>query len=166
MHILAQVRRSLLHASPLLLVACASAGPPPPPPRVVGLLECGEAPSEASAASVVDSRGDALAVRGHVFRLSPGAVPGRERFEMSERRTRHVGVDITPHGFRFAGEATITLSYARCGTLPAGFNPAIVEVRPGSTVTVGMPLPSEWNAEARTVTARIEHLSGYLISGT
>jgi hypothetical protein len=29
-----------------------------------------------------------------------------------------------------------------------------------------MPLPSRHDAAARTVTARIEHLSGYLIAGT
>lgn len=160
--------RTLFRASPMLVVvACASASPPQPPERVIGFLECGTPPTEALAVSVVEPAGDSLSVRGHVFRLNAGSVRGRQRFEVAERRSMHVGVDIQPHGYRFSAPATLTLSYARCaGGLPAGFRPAIVEVRPGSTIPVGLPLPTEVNTEARTVTAHIEHLSGYLIAGT
>lgn len=168
MRILFPFRRSLLRASPLLVAACASGGHPPGPPIGGALLECGVPPHEGLAVSVVEAGGDVLAVRGHTFRLPPGAVRGRERFEVRDRQTRNVGVDIRPHGYRFADSAAavITLSYARCGDgLPEGFRPTIVEVEPGDTTRV-QELETTWDPESRTVTARIQHLSGYLISGT
>ena len=153
-------RRTLLRIVPLLAVACATAAPAP---RGVTLLECRAAPNEAFASAVVDQAGDALHVRGHRFRLPPGAVRGRERFRVTDRRTANVGVDIVPHGYRFARPAEITLSYAACDDVPADAELVIVEVRPGTTIPVGDPLESKVDRQARTVTASIEHLSGYLI---
>ncbi|HEX6910697.1 MAG TPA: hypothetical protein VF142_09880 [Longimicrobium sp.] len=168
MRTLAFIRRWSLRALPLAACACASAAPAPPPGY--RFLECGEPPDQGVAVAVVDPDGDVLSVRGHAFRLGRGAVIERKRFKMHDRRTRNVGVDIRPHGYRFTtapgDSTTVTISYARCGDLPVDYRPAIVEVRPGTTIPVGEPLPSTVNREARTVTARIEHLSGYLIAGT
>lgn len=160
----ASLRRTLLRIAPLLVLACATAAPAPPPgPAGIRFLECRAAPNEAFASAVVDEAGDALHVRGHRFHLPPGAVRGRERFRVTDRPTAHVGVDIVPHGFRFARPAEITLSYAACDDVPADMELFIVEVRPGTTIPVGDPLDSDVDPETRTVTASIEHLSGYLI---
>jgi hypothetical protein len=164
MRIVSPFRRTLVCALALLAAACTAPehrSVVPPPYR---FLECDEPPGESVAIAVVEAGGDVLEVRGHSFRLPPGAVAGSERFEMHDRRTRNVGVDIRPHGYQFGVDSTtITLSYARCGELPADFRPFIVEVRPGTTIPVGEPLQSFVDTEARTVTARILHLSGYLV---
>jgi hypothetical protein len=168
MRTLARIRRWSLRALPLAACACASAGPAPPPGY--RFLECGTPPEQGVAVAVVGREPDALSVRGHTFRLGRGAVNGRQRFKMYDRRSRNVGVDIRPHGYRFTtapdDSTTVTISYARCGELPAGYRPFIVEVRPGTTIPVGQPLQGTVDYQNRTVTARIEHLSGYLIAGT
>jgi hypothetical protein len=155
-------RRIILRASPLLVVACASGGSSPPPPGFE-LLRC-QAANAAAAEATVDAAGDVLTVRGHTFRLPPGAVRRGTRFRVQDRATGHAGVDIRPHGTVFETPAQLTISYARCD-VGAGQsrNLQIVEVRPGGTAVVGDPLPSRVDSIARTVTVEIEHLSGYLI---
>jgi hypothetical protein len=165
MRTLPSFRRVLLRTSPLLVVACASTGPIPPPPPGLVFLECDQMPGDATATAEVTDQGDLIRVRGHSFYLPPGAVRGRERFEVRARRGRHVGVDILPRGYHFSERATVTLSWARCGSLPAGFHPVIVEVETGTT-RVKQVLEARVNAGDSTVSAPIEHLTGYLIGGT
>lgn len=156
--------RTLLRATPLLLVACASGGRSPGG-RI--LLQCPGANPAAAEASV-DHAGDEIAVRGHRFRLHQGSVAGTTRFRVEERVDGYAGVDIQPHGTRFARDAParLTLSYARCPAEAAGFRTLqIVEVRPGGTEIIE-ELGGRWDRRAMTVTVEIEHLSGYLISGT
>ena len=161
---IASFRPMLLRATPLLLVACASGG------HSSGgriLLQCPGANPAAAEASV-DQAGDEIAVRGHRFRLHPGSVPGTTHFRVEERVDGYAGVDIQPHGTRFANDAParLTLSYARCRGEAAGFRTLqIVEVRPGGTEIV-KELGGDWNRRDMTVSVEIEHLSGYLIAGT
>jgi hypothetical protein len=165
MRIFPSIHRVLVRALPLLVVACAGAGPETDVPQGLVFLECDQMPGEARATAEVTDQGDLMTVRGNSFYLPPHAVRGRERFEVRSRAGRHVGVDIWPRGYRFGTSATITLSWARCGSLPPGFTPVVVEVETGRT-KVNQVLPSTVNMEDSTVSARIEHLTGYLIGGT
>lgn len=165
MRIFPSVRRAAVRALPLLVVACASAGSNPPPPANVVFLECDQMPGVAIAVAEVTDQGDELRVRRHTFDIPPGAVRGRERFEVRNREGRHVGVDIWPRGYQFADSAIVTLSWARCGSLPPGFNPVVVEVFTGTT-RVKRVLETDVNTQDSTVTAEVGHLTGYLIGGT
>jgi hypothetical protein len=165
MRTLSSFRRALLRASPLLVVACASGGRTAPTPPGMVFLECDQMPGAATASAEVTGQGDLLSVRGHSFYLPPGAVRGRERFEVRNRAGRNVGVDILPRGYHFSERAIVTLSWARCGSLPPGFRPVIVEVETGTT-RVKQVLEAQVNAGDSTVSAPIEHLTGYLIGGT
>ena len=69
---------------------------------------------------------------------------------------KHVGVEVEPHGQRFGRNATLQLSFARCGGHPAGFrNLRIVEVGRGPTDVI-RALPT-------VRTDGLNHLSGYII---
>jgi hypothetical protein len=160
-----QIHRVLVRALPLLVVACASAGPGRDVPGDLVFLECDQMLGTAHATAEVTDQGDVLRVRGNSLTLPPGAVRGRERFELRSRAGRHVGVDILPRSYQFGSSATITLSWARCGSLPPGFTPVVVEVEHGKA-RANQVLQSTVNMEDSTVSAQIEHLTGYLIGGT
>jgi hypothetical protein len=155
-------RRFVIVGTPLFIFACATGVPGPPPPPGYELLRCRPAGAAVTQAEV-DETGGTLAVRNHRFVLPPRAVGRNTRFTVRERRTGHVGVDITPRGTRFDTPARLTLSYAHCDGLPAGFHPSVVEVEHGGTAIVGPPIYGEVDSAARTVTVDVEHLSGYLI---
>lgn len=162
-------RRTLLRASPLLLVACGGHGasPHPEPGTRLTLLRCPTG-NPAAAEATVDAAGDQISVRGHSFQLRSGSVRQMTGFRVDDRADGYAGVDIQPHGTKFADNAParLTLSYARCRAEAERFtNLEIVEVSPGGTVIVDSMLNSEWNRDEMTVTADIRHLSGYLVGG-
>ena len=159
---IASILRTLFRATPLVLVACASGG------HSRGgriLLPCPRANPAAAEASV-DQAGDEIAVRGHRFRLQQGSVRGTTHFRVQDRVDGYAGVDITPHATQFEARARLTLSYARCRSEAAGFRTLqIVEVTPGGTDII-RELGGDWDRRDMTVTVELDHLSGYLISGT
>ncbi len=156
-------RRTLLRASPLLVVACASGGSPQPDTGLT-LLRCRPV-NAAFAEAVVDSAGDEIIVHGHKFHLRPGSVTTIDSFRVRDRPDGYAGVDIEPHGARFRVPAQLVLSYAHCDAR-AFTNLTIVEVEPGDTVIVDSMLGSSWQRGKQTVTVDLPHLSGYLIAGT
>lgn len=164
---IASFRRTLLRASPLLVVACASHAPSPPPGSRLTLLQCPTAHPAAAEASV-GSDGDEIKVRGHTFHLRPGSVERVTGFRVRDRVDGYAGVEIHPHGTRFSTPARLTLSYARCGSEVAGYRRlTIVEVDSlDGTTILNDKLQGEWNRRDSTVTVFIQHLSGYLIAGT
>jgi hypothetical protein len=117
--------------------------------------------------ATIGSAGGRVAVRGHSLTVPASAVDNPTTFRITERSATHIGVEIEPHGQAFGRNATLTLSYARCGGNPAGFqNLRVVEVRPGTTEFIRV-LPSAVDSVGRTVTTTsLDHLSGYLIAGT
>jgi hypothetical protein len=164
---IASLRRVLLRATPLLLVACASGAPSPPPGSRLTLLQCPTA-NHAAAEASVGSDGDEIRVRGHTFHLRPGSVEQVTSFRVRDRVDGYAGVEIHPHGTRFSAPARLTLSYARCGSEVAGYSRlTIVEVDSLDGTTIrDDKLQSNWNRRDSTVTVHIQHLSGYLIAGT
>jgi hypothetical protein len=160
-------RRSLVllrRALPLLLVGACSRDS-------VGLndyrpLECGQG-NGAAAAVAIGPEGGTVTVRGHSLTVPAGAVNARTPFSITEDRTGYIGVEVRPHGTQFLKDATLSLSYGRCGGNPAGFrNLRIVEVDSGTT-KVRRVMPTVVDSATRTVrTSRLNHLSGYLIAGT
>ncbi|HYR09584.1 MAG TPA: hypothetical protein VEQ60_17550 [Longimicrobium sp.] len=153
----------LLRALPLLLAAACDKGPSVP--RTYVPVECGQGNGQAAQAAI-DQAGGTVTVRGHTLTVPAQAVNARTTFTITERAAGHIGVEVEPHGTQFGRNATLTLSFGRCGGSPAGFQDLrVVEVRSGSTEIIRV-LPSEVNTQARTVTTTgLNHLSGYLVGG-
>ena len=157
--------RSLLLGTPLLLAAACGDGTGPRTNQYDPLV-CGRGDGSTATAEV-GSAGGRVVVRGHSLSVPAQAVTSPTRFSITERDTTYVAVEVQPHGQAFARNATLTLSYARCGRQPAGYqNLRIVEVRSGTTSIIRV-LPSAVDSTSRTVTTTgLNHLSGYLIAGT
>lgn len=153
----------VLRALPLLLMVGCRSGPSAP--RAYEPVECGQGSGQ-SAAAGVDVAGGTITVGGHALILPAQAVTSRTTFTITERAAGHIGVEVEPHGTQFGRNATLVLSFARCGGSPAGFQDLrVVEVRQGTTEIIRV-MPSVVNVQARTVTTTgLQHLSGYLIGG-
>jgi hypothetical protein len=160
------LRSAPLRALPLLVLPLAAACKHGPSAGITyEPVECGQGTGQ-SAAAGVDGTGGTVTVGGHSLILPAQAVTSRTTFTITERAAGHIGVEVEPHGTQFGRSATLVLSFARCGGLPAGFDDLrVVEVRKGTTEVIRV-MPSVVNAQARTVTTTgLEHLSGYLIGG-
>ncbi|HEU4885176.1 MAG TPA: hypothetical protein VFT45_23140 [Longimicrobium sp.] len=159
-------RSAPLRVLPLLVLPLAAACKDgPSAARTYEPVECGQGTGQ-SAAAGVDAAGGTITVGGHALILPAQAVTSRTTFTITERAAGHIGVEVEPHGTTFGRSATLVLSFARCGGLPAGFDDLrVVEVRQGTTEVIRV-MPSVVNAETRTVTTTgLQHLSGYLIGG-
>lgn len=156
---------SLLLATPLLLAAACRNSTGSRPSEYEPLV-CGRGDGSTATAEVGPA-GGRVAVRGHSLSVPAQAVTSSTRFSITERDTTYVAVEVQPHGQPFARNATLTLSYARCGGQPFGYqNLRIVEVKSGTTDVIRV-MPSTVDSTSRTVsTAGLNHLSGYLIGGT
>lgn len=117
----------------------------------------------ASGSSAIGPAGGTLTVNGNSLIVPAGALTSTVTFRIIERQDRTAGVEVEPHGTQFRQDATLALSYARCGT-PGGFRDfRIMEVETGTTRVI-RTLPSQVDSATRTVrTTRLDHLSGYLI---
>lgn len=158
------LRSSALLALPLLLAAAC--GKDSVSVRDYAAVECGQGTGQ-SRAEAIDQQGGTVSVAGHSLTVPPQAVNGRVPFTITEMPGGYLGVEIGPDGTKFARNATLSLSFGRCGGSPAGFsNLRVVQVERGTTRIIRV-LPSTVDTQARTVTTTgLEHLSGYLISGT
>lgn len=157
------LRSPALCALALLLAAGCRKGPSSTNAYVP--VECGQGNGQSNAVAIGDA-GGTVTMGGHSLTVPAQAVSGRTTFTITERAAGHIGVEVEPHGTQFAKNATLTLSFGRCGGNPAGFEDLrVVEVRRGSTEIIRV-LPSVVNTQARTVTTTgLQHLSGYLVGG-
>lgn len=155
-------RLALLCTTPLLLtVACWDDGTSP---REYTALACAGG-TGATASSAIGPAGGTVTVNGNSLIVPAGALSSVVTFRIVERQDRSVGVEVEPHGTQFSKNATLALSFARCGT-PEGYKDfRVVEVETGTT-RVLRTLPSQVDSATRTVrTTRLNHLSGYLVGG-
>ncbi|HST62133.1 MAG TPA: hypothetical protein VLK84_25750 [Longimicrobium sp.] len=153
-------RLALLCMTPLLLtIACDDDGTGP---REYRPLVCSVATPQ-SASNTIGPAGGTVTVNGNSLIIPAGALASQVTFRITERQDRSVGVEVEPHGTQFSKDATLALSFARCG-IPAGFKDfRILEVASGTT-RVLRTLPSQVDSTTRTVrTNDLDHLSGYLI---
>lgn len=154
----------LRRALPLLLIgACKSDGGLGP--NDYAPLQCGQG-NGAAASNAIGPEGGTVTVRGHSLTVPAGAVNARTEFSITEDRTGYIGVEVLPHGTQFLKDATLSLSYGRCGGNPAGFRDLrILEVESGTTRPKRV-MPTVVDSATRTVrTSRLNHLSGYLVGG-
>jgi hypothetical protein len=162
-------RTLALRALPLLLAAaCASHDPPWPDTgggaagRPVAVV-CGRGNGE-SQARAIGAGGGTVAVDRHSLAVPAGGVGARTTFTIMEVASPTIRVELGPDGTTFESPATLTLSFARCGGLPRGFKDLqILQVDGNDSVIAA--LPSTVDVRARTVSAPLQHLSGYLIGG-
>ncbi len=155
-------RLALLCMTPLLLtVACDDDGTGPP--KYTPLTCAGG--TGASASNTIGPAGGTVTVNGNSLIIPAGALGSQLTFRITERQDRSVGVEVEPHGTQFSKDATLALSYARCGR-PDGYKDfRVVEVETGTTRVI-RTLPSQVDSATRTVrTTRLNHLSGYLVGG-
>jgi hypothetical protein len=162
-------RTLVLRALPLLLTAaCASHAPRVPDTgrggtgRPVAVV-CGRG-NGGSEARPIGAGGASVAVDRHRLLVPRGGVGTTTTITMMEVASRSIRVELGPDGTRFEKPATLTLSFARCGGVPRGFrNLQILQVDGNDSVIA--VLPSTVNMRARTVSAPLDHLSGYLVGG-
>lgn len=155
-------RFTFLCGVPLLLTAaCRDGGTSP---RDYTPVACAGG-AGASASNTIGPEGGVVSVGGNTLIVPPNAVRNPVTFRITERQDRVVGVEVEPHGTRFARDASLSLSYARCGSPGGSREFRIVEVESGTT-RVLRTLPSQVDSATRTVrTSRLDHLSGYLVGG-
>jgi hypothetical protein len=157
------LRFPALVAIALLLAAGCSKGPSATNAYVP--VECGQGNGQSNTVAI-DQGGGSVTVGGHTLTIPAQALSARATFSITERAAGHIGVEVEPHGTQFARNATLTLSVARCGGPPSGFEDLrVVEVQRGGTKIIRV-LPSTFDPQTRTVTTTgLQHLSGYLIGG-
>ncbi|HEU4885175.1 MAG TPA: hypothetical protein VFT45_23135 [Longimicrobium sp.] len=162
-------RTLALRALPLLLAAaCASQGAPVPdngggvsgrPQAVV----CGRGNGQFDAKPIGAGGGTLVAYRHELF-VPKDAVGARTTLTIMEVASTSIRVELGPDGTTFEKPATLTLSFARCGGMPRGFRDLqILQVDGNDSVIAA--LPSTVDVGRRTVSAPLQHLSGYLIGG-
>ena len=158
--------RGLLRGAPILLLAACGGTQTQPPPAQYRLVECGHGDGSTATADVGPA-GGRVSVRRHSLSIPSHAVGNATPFRITELDSAYVGVELQPHGTPFGRNATLTLSYHRCGGFPQGFDSlVIVQVNPG-TNAVMESFPTTLNRDSSTVsTSGLRHLSGYLIAGT
>lgn len=159
----------VLRALPLLLTAaCASHAAPVPdsgrgatgkPVAVV----CGRGTGQ-SRAQPIGVRGATVAVDRHSLTVPEGGVGASTTFTITEVASPAIRVELGPSGTRFGTPATLTLSFARCGGVPRGFRDLQILQVDGNDSVIAV-LPSTVDPRARTVSAPLQHLSGYLVGG-
>lgn len=107
-----------------------------------------------------------LRVGNHELVIVPGAVSQVRRFTLREPASNHIEVTIDPN-IALLPPCILTLSYARCGSLPKGVNPqslTIVEIDPGTTKILRV-LPSSVQPGPKTIrTVVLDHSSGYAVA--
>lgn len=151
----------------LLLAACGGhSSRLKPPPGQYRLVQCGRGDGSTGTAHVGPA-GGRVSVNRHSLSIPPQAVGNATAFRITELDSAYVGVELQPHGTAFSRDATLTLSYARCGGFPPGFDSlVIVQVNPGNNAVIES-FPTSINRDSSTVsTSGLKHLSGYLIAGT
>lgn len=162
-------RTLALRALPLLLAAaCASHGTPVPDTDFVPggrpvVVHCGRGNGR-SDAERIGPRGGTVEVDRHSLTVPAGAVDTSTSFTIMEVPSRSILVEVGPSGTTFQDSAKLTLSYARCGGFPRGFKHLqILQVDANDSVIA--VLPSTVDKRRKTVSAELQHLSGYLIGG-
>ena len=161
-------RTLALRALPLLLAAaCTSQGPVPDDGGGVAgrpvALPC-ERGRGNSDARPIGPRGGSVEVDRHTLTVPAGGVSASTTFTIMEVASPTVRVELGPDGTTFQTPATLTLSFARCGRLPRGFRDLQILQVDGNDSVIAV-LPSTVNMRRRTVSAPLQHLSGYLIGG-
>ena len=158
----------MLRGTPILLLAACggTSNRFKPPTGQDQLVQCGRG-SGSTATAEVGPAGGRVSVARHSLRIPPQAVGNATAFRITELDSAYVGVEVQPHGAAFNHDATLTLSYARCGGFPQGFDSLIiVQVNPGNNAVIEK-FPTSINRDSSTVsTSGLKHLSGYLIAGT
>lgn len=162
-------RAFALRALPLLLAAaCASHGAPVPDNgrgvagRPVPVV-CGRGSGESGAGSF-GARGGRVAAGRNVLIVPQDGVGRSTTFTIMEVASPTMRVELGPGGTRFEKPATLTLSFARCGGFPRGFRDLQIMQVDGNDSIIAV-LPSTVDMRHKTVSAPLEHLSGYLIGG-
>lgn len=151
-------------ALPLLgVAACWDDGTSP---RDYKPVACGTG-TGVSGSATIGPAGGTVTAAGYSLIVPAGALSSPVSFRIVERQDQYLGVEVEPHGTQFSKDATLTLSYARCGANPDGYKQfRVLEVSSGTT-RVLRTLPTQVDSATRTVrTTRLNHLSGYLIGGT
>jgi len=162
-------RTLALRALPLLLAAaCGSHGAPWPDNgggvagRPVAVV-CGRGNGQ-SDAQPIGARGGMVEVDRHELFVPEDAVGARTTLTIMEVASTSIRVELGPDGTRFETPATLTLSFARCGGPPRGFKDLQILQVDGNDSVIAV-LPSTVDMRRRTVSAQLQHLSGYLIGG-
>jgi hypothetical protein len=102
-----------------------------------------------------------LRVGPHSLYIPPGALRGVETITATAPAGRLVEVQFQPHGLQFERPATLTMSYRHCGLLGKILPRIVYADENRNILEVLLSLP---NLLTRTVSAKTDHFSSYLVA--
>ena len=117
--------------------------------------------------SVLDAVGGVISVAGTSVLVPAGALLGPTSITLTVPASSFMEIDVSVEGtehFLFQLPITVTVSYARCGSLLARFLPLDAWYWNPETRRLLELMPSIDNKLTRTVTFVTPHLSGYIIA--
>jgi hypothetical protein len=113
-----------------------------------------------SVTKTIGSAGGTIKVGPHTLSIPSGALAKNVSITMSAPKGNYIETQFQPHGLTFLKETNLTLSYKECGLLV--LNPKVAYVDDNKNILeVVLSLP---NLLGKTVTGRVKHFSGYLVS--
>ncbi len=165
------VRGLLLGVAVAAFAACADQAPvtsapaaaaPLKPGRLLGLdvslVSCTPM-AAASASALIGPAGGTITVGPHTLVIPAGALASSVTITASAPSDTVNVVNFGPQGLTFAVPAQLTLSYANCGLL-SGLQIAYTD----DNLDILQLLPSVDNVLGQTVSAGIQHFSGYAVA--
>lgn len=120
-----------------------------------------------STTTVLDALGGLLSVAGTSVLVPAGALLGPTEITLTVPASNYMEIDVKVTGtehFLFELPITVTVSYARCGSLVARLLPLDAWYWDPATREFLELMPSIDNKLTRTVTFTTPHLSGYIIA--
>lgn len=113
-----------------------------------------------SVTKTLGNPGGTISVGPHKLTIPAGALGAPVTITMSAPKGDYIEVQFQPHGLQFHKETNLTLSYRECGLLV--LNPKVAYVDDNKNILeVVLSIP---NLLGKTVTGRVKHFSGYLVS--
>jgi hypothetical protein len=104
--------------------------------------------------------GGTISVGPHSLTIPSGALGKPVSITMSAPRGKYIEVQFEPHGLQFMKETDLKLSYKECGLLV--LNPKVAYVDDDKNILeVLFSIP---DLLGKTVTGKVKHFSGYLVS--
>lgn len=132
------------------------------------LFECTWPQTVYSEAEVTPEKGATIQVANQTLRIEPGAVGEPVQVVLIRDASRYLKVEAYRKNgndmrVEFRAPATLTLSWRGCPSSPG--DPQIVQVDPATDEIVRefKPLQMRVNEREQTVSAELDHLSGYAI---
>lgn len=113
-----------------------------------------------SATETIDGAGGTIAFGPHSLTIPRGALSEPVSITATAPAGQYVRAEMSPHGLQFAKKATLSLGVVNCGILPGLLRIVYVD----DSFNILDVLPTINSLIGGTVSARLDHFSGYMVS--